>query len=43
MADFVGVVDRFKARGLVHIYDFIIGECPVQICALDVNLMKLQV
>ena len=41
MADFVGVIDGFEARGLPHVYDFVIGERSIEICALDVDLMKL--
>ena len=43
MADLVGVINRFEARELPHVYDFVIGERSVQICTLDVYLMEFQV
>ena len=39
--DLVGVINRFEARGLVHVYHFVIGECAVEIRTFDINLMEL--
>ena len=41
VTDLVGIVSQFKTRWLPHVDDFIIGECSIEICTLDVNLMKL--
>ena len=37
----VGVINGFEARGLAHVYHFIVGECAVEIRAFDINLMEL--
>ena len=39
--DLVGVIDGFETRGLAHVYHFVVGECAVEICAFDINLMEL--
>ena len=39
--DLVGAIDRFEARGLVHVYHFVIGECAIEIRAFDISLMEL--
>ena len=39
--DLVGVIDGFEARGLAHVYHFIVGECAIEIRAFDINLMEL--
>ena len=41
VTDLVGIVSQFKTRWLPHVNDFIIGECSIEICALDVDLIKL--
>jgi hypothetical protein len=43
MAHFPGGVGGWIARGLLHKDVFVLGKFPIQVCTLDIDLMKFEI